>query len=300
MMSAVANLAPFKINQPASQDTLSKAASGRVVLVGAGPGDPDLLTLKALRVIQTADIILYDRLVSRDIRALFPATTSALYVGKSKGHHCVPQAELNQLLIDKAQAGLTVCRLKGGDAFVFGRGAEEMLALKQAGIPVDVVPGITAASGCSAYAGIPLTHRSVAQGCTFVTGHAEKTLDIDWASLAELKHTLVFYMGLSSASAIQNNLLANGLVETTPVALIENGCCDNQRVITGTLNTFVELIATETVQSPALIVIGDVVALANDLAWFDPLIHNSKDAVLNSAAIFGADVPTDNQNRLSA
>ncbi len=300
MKPAVAKLAPFFTSQSVVQKQPAKPATGRVVLVGAGPGDPDLLTVKALRAIQTADIILYDRLVSSDIRALFPVTTPAFYVGKTKGHHSVVQTELNHLLVAKAQAGLTVCRLKGGDAFVFGRGGEEMLELKQAGIAVEVVPGVTAASGCSSYAGIPLTHRGLAQGCTFVTGHAETELDINWTSLAQLKHTLVFYMGLSSASVIQQNLLLQGLSAATPVALIENGCCDNQRVISGTLDQLVELATQEKVQSPALIVIGDVVTLASQLAWFEPAINNPEKTAFSSVEKFGADVPADNQDRLSA
>ncbi len=272
-------------------------AAGRVMLVGAGPGDPDLLTVKALQAIQAADIILYDRLVSEDIRQLFPTSTPALYVGKAHSDHSIPQAELNQLLIKKAQAGLNVCRLKGGDAFVFGRGGEEMLELKKAGIEVQVVPGITAASGCTTYAGIPLTHRGVAQGCTLVTGHGEKDLNINWKSLAQLHHTLVFYMGLANATLIQSQLMQHGLCGTTPVALIENGCCQEQRVVKGQLQHLAQLAMNEKVQSPALIVIGDVVALADQLSWFEALQQTEP---TSTKTTLDAAFRAANLNRLSA
>lgn len=242
--------------------------SGYVSLVGAGPGDPDLLTVKALRVIQQADVIVYDRLVSKEICQLFPPATPTIYVGKAKNHHSVPQQEINQLLVMKARQGLKICRLKGGDAFVFGRGGEEMLELRQAGIEVDLVPGITAAAGCTSYAGIPLTHRGLSQGCTFVTAHAEKELNICWQSLAQLDHTLVFYMGLTKAGMIAEGLTQAGLSADTPAALIENGCCPQQRVIRGELHQLETLISQQQVKSPALIVVGKVVALAEELQWF--------------------------------
>lgn len=240
---------------------------GMVSLVGAGPGDPDLLTVKALRVVQQADVIVYDNLVSEQIRDLFPSNSEALYVGKKKGMHSFSQAQINQLLINKASQGLSICRLKGGDAFVFGRGGEEMLALKNAGIDVEIVPGITAAAGCSSYAGIPLTQRGIAQGCTFVTAHAEKELSVQWQALADLDHTLVFYMGLTKAKFIQTNLLTAGLDKHTPVAFIENGCCPEQRVISGTLQQLSELVNLHQIQSPALIMVGKVIALAEQLQW---------------------------------
>lgn len=243
----------------------SARQTGKVWLVGAGPGDADLLTIKALRAINTADIIFYDQLVSEEIRALFPKTTPALYVGKVKNHHSIPQQDLNKLLVNQAQLGLTVCRIKGGDPFVFGRGGEELLELRSAGIDAEVIPGITSASGCSTYADIPLTHRGIAQGCTFVTGHAEKTLDVNWNALAQLNHTLVFYMGLTRAGDISENLLANGLAPNTPVAIIENGCRKNQRDIISDLCSFPEAVLQEQVQSPALIIVGHVVALKAQL-----------------------------------
>lgn len=244
---------------------------GKVSLVGAGPGDPDLLTVKALRVIQQADLILFDRLVSEDIRALFPAATPAIYVGKIKDRHSVPQNELNELLVNKARQGLNVCRLKGGDSLVFGRGSEEMLRLKQANIEVELVPGITAASGCTTYAGIPLTHRGVSQGCTFVTAHAEKDLNLSWAALAGLNHTLVFYMGLSRAGMISRELTRAGLSAETPIAFIENGCCPQQRTILGQLQDMATLVEREEIQSPALIVVGETVKLSEQLQWFSSL-----------------------------
>ena len=246
------------------------ATTGKVWLVGAGPGDADLLTVKALRAINSADIIFYDQLVSEEICALFPKATPALYVGKVKNNHSIPQEDLNQLLVNQAQLGLNVCRIKGGDPFVFGRGGEELLELRKAGVDAEVVPGITSASGCSTYADIPLTHRGITQGCTFVTGHAEKTLDVNWNALAQLNHTLVFYMGLTRASEISEKLLAGGLDADTPVAIIENGCRKNQRDIISDLKSFPEAVVREQVQSPALIIVGHVVNLKSQLqvsAW---------------------------------
>lgn len=244
-----------------AKQKLRGAREGKVWLVGAGPGDADLLTLKALKAINSADIIFYDQLVSDEICALFPKTTPALYVGKIKNNHSIPQEDLNQLLVNQAQLGLNVCRIKGGDPFVFGRGGEELLELRKAGVDAEVIPGITSASGCSTYADIPLTHRGFSQGCTFVTGHAEKTLDINWSALAQLNHTLVFYMGLTRAGDISSNLLAGGLAANTPVAIIENGCRKNQRNIISDLENFPVAVLREQVQSPALIVVGKVVGM---------------------------------------
>ena len=264
----------FVLHEKKGSDSISlkdkkPTDSGVVFLVGAGPGDPDLLTVKALRLIQKCDVIIFDNLVSKKIRELFSTQAEILYVGKAKGHHSITQSEINQLLINKAKQGLSVCRLKGGDAFVFGRGSEEMLALKEHNIKAEIVPGITAAAGCGSYAGIPLTHRGLSQGCTFVTAHAEKTLDIKWQALAKLDHTLVFYMGLSKAELIETQLIKAGLDKNTPVALIENGCCPQQRVITGDLNQLSSLVQTQQIKSPALIMIGKVISLAEQLQWFN-------------------------------
>jgi len=248
--------------------------TGKVWLVGAGPGDADLLTVKALRAINSADIIFYDQLVSEEICALFPKNTPALYVGKVKNNHSIPQEDLNQLLVNQAQLGLNVCRIKGGDPFVFGRGGEELLELRKAGVEAEVVPGITSASGCSTYADIPLTHRGLSQGCTFVTGHAEKSLDVNWSGLAQLNHTLVFYMGLTRSGEISEKLLAGGLAADTPVAIIENGCRKNQRDIISDVANFAEVVVREKVQSPALIIVGQVVKMKEQLqveVWVNEL-----------------------------
>ena len=242
-----------------------KGRAGKVWLVGAGPGDAELLTVKALRAINSADIIFYDYLVSDDIRSLFPKNIPAFYVGKAKNQHSIAQEELNQLLVKQAQLGLNVCRIKGGDPFVFGRGGEELLELRTAGIEAEVIPGITSASGCSTYADIPLTHRGLSQGCTFVTGHAEKSLDVNWDALAQLKHTLVFYMGLTRADEISAKLLAGGLAADTPVAIIENGCRKDQRNIISSLSEFPADVVREQVQSPALIIVGEVVRMREKL-----------------------------------
>lgn len=246
---------------------------GKVSIVGAGPGDPDLLTRKALQAIAEADLILFDHLISSAIRDEFPSSTPAFYVGKKRGRHSIAQADLNALLIKKAREGLHVCRLKGGDPFVFGRGGEEALALKRAGLEVEVVPGITSASGAATYAGIPLTHRGLSQGCTFVTGHAEAELELDWTALARLGHTLVFYMGLSNIALIQQKLLSAGMAGSSPVGFIENGCRAEQRTVFSCLRDMRRDAVLNQVQAPALIVIGDVVNLAEELPcanWIPP------------------------------
>ena len=243
--------------------------AGKVWIVGAGPGDPDLLTLRAYRAIQSADLILFDQLVSEEIRQTFPQSVPAFYVGKRKGDHSIAQKDLNVLLLKKAREGKNICRLKGGDPFVFGRGGEELITLLKAGIDAEVVPGVTAASGCSTYAGIPLTHRGMAQGCTFVTGHGESELNLNWQALATIKHTLVFYMGLSRADFIKSQLVENGMPSNTPAAIIENGCRQNQRVFTGTVAELPSMVANNNVESPALIVVGDVVSLAEQ---FNPQV----------------------------
>lgn len=239
---------------------------GEVVLVGAGPGDAGLLTLKGLQQIQQADVVVYDRLVSDDIMNLVRRDADRIFVGKRAGYHCVPQEEINQILLRAAQSGKRVVRLKGGDPFIFGRGGEELETLCHAGIPFSVVPGITAASGCSAYSGIPLTHRDYAQSVRLITGHLKTGGELDWANLAAEKQTLVFYMGLNQAATIQAQLIAHGMERDMPVALVENGTSVKQRVVSGSLNELGEL-ATQ-VASPALIIVGRVVALRDKLNWF--------------------------------
>ena len=239
---------------------------GEVVLVGAGPGDAGLLTLKGLQQIQQADVLVYDRLVSDDVLALVRRDAERIFVGKRAGHHCVTQHEINAILLQQAQSGKRVVRLKGGDPFIFGRGAEELEALQGADIPFSVVPGITAASGCSAYSGIPLTHRDYAQSLRLVTGHLQQHGELEWQHLAAERQTLVFYMGLNQAAEIRQQLIQHGMSPQMPVALVENGTSTRQRVVTGSLEQLAELALT--VESPALIIVGDVVALREQLNWF--------------------------------
>ncbi len=232
------------------------AHRGEVVLVGAGPGDAGLLTLKGLQQIQQADIVVYDRLVSDDIMNLVRRDADRVFVGKRAGYHCVPQEEINQILLREAQKGKRVVRLKGGDPFIFGRGGEELETLCHAG----------AASGCSAYSGIPLTHRDYAQSVRLVTGHLKTGGELDWENLAAEKQTLVFYMGLNQAATIQEKLIAFGMQADMPVALVENGTSVKQRVVHGVLTQLGEL--AQQVESPALIIVGRVVALRDKLNWF--------------------------------
>ena len=239
---------------------------GEVVLVGAGPGDAGLLTLKGLQQIQQADVVVYDRLVSDDIMNLVRRDADRVFVGKRAGYHCVPQDEINQILLREAQQGKRVVRLKGGDPFIFGRGGEELETLCDAGIPFSVVPGITAASGCSAYSGIPLTHRDYAQSVRLVTGHLKTGGELDWENLAAEKQTLVFYMGLNQAATIQQKLIEHGMQGDMPVAIVENGTAVNQRVVDGQLTQLGEL--AQQMASPALIIVGRVVGLRDRLNWF--------------------------------
>lgn len=233
-----------------------------VSLVGAGPGDPDLLTVKALRCIQKADWVVYDRLVSEKILSLIPPRTPRDYVGKTPYGPFTPQSTICKRLVDLAQRGYRVCRLKGGDPFVFGRGGEEQIELVQAGVPVEVVPGISAGFASGAAAGIPLTHRRVAQGVTLLAGNSAESLEHQWIALAALNHTLVFYMGVKQSPLIQQKLIAGGMSANTPVAVIERATLPTQRALKGVLSELGTLVETHEVTTPALIIIGEVVGLA--------------------------------------
>lgn len=244
-----------------------------VHLVGAGPGDPELLTLKALRVLQAADVVVYDKLVADAILALIPTGATRIFAGKVARNHHMPQPEINALLISLARSGRSVVRLKGGDPFLFGRGGEEAEALARHGLPFVVVPGVTSASGCSAYAGIPLTHRGLAHGVRFVTGHTQDedgSLDLNWASLADPDTTLIVYMGRTNAEQIAQQLIAHGLPGDTPAAAIVNGTRPEQETLLSTLSRLPERIAALGQAAPTLLVIGRVVALADALAWVRP------------------------------
>ncbi|MGR8940055.1 MAG: siroheme synthase CysG [Gammaproteobacteria bacterium] len=243
--------------------------AGEVYLIGAGPGAPDLLTFRALRLMQQADVIVYDRLVTPDILDLARRDSEKIYVGKQRDNHALPQESINELLADLAKAGKRVARLKGGDPFIFGRGGEEIETLMQQGIPFQVVPGITAASGCATYAGIPLTHRDHAQSCTFVTGHLKDgTVNLNWTQLAAPNQTVVIYMGLVGLEQICSSLIAHGSPKDLPIALVQQGTTDHQRVITGTLETLPAQVAHEQIKAPTLIIIGTVVTLHSKLEWF--------------------------------
>lgn len=235
---------------------------GRVSLVGAGPGDPDLLTVKALRLIEQAKVVVYDRLVSEAVLALLPAQALAIDVGKSPGCHGMKQQDINQLMVDLARGGHDVVRLKGGDPFVFGRGGEEMQALQQAGIDWQVVPGITAAVGCAAATGIPLTHRDMAQSVRLITGHGKQGKpQMDYHSLSDARQTLVFYMGLSWCGELAQQLSQAGRSAQTPVAIVERGTRPEQRTLVTTLAGLADTVSREQVQSPALLIVGEVVNL---------------------------------------
>jgi uroporphyrin-III C-methyltransferase/precorrin-2 dehydrogenase/sirohydrochlorin ferrochelatase len=253
---------------------ISKMRQGEVYLVGAGPGDPELLTFKALRLMQQADVVFYDRLVSKEVMALVRREAEQIYVGKQRAWHAVRQEEINQLLLEHAQQGKRVLRLKGGDPFIFGRGGEEIETLAAENIPFQVVPAITAASGCASYAGIPLTHRDYSQSCVFVTGQLKQgELDLNWTSLVQPRQTVVVYMGLAGLPVLTAKLQQHGMAGDTPAALVQQGTTDQQKVWVSTIAELPELAEREKPAAPTLVIIGHVVKLHKSLQWFEPNAH---------------------------
>jgi uroporphyrin-III C-methyltransferase/precorrin-2 dehydrogenase/sirohydrochlorin ferrochelatase len=260
------------LNEPLRFDArvlLAAARPAKVTLVGAGPGDPELLTLRALRVMQAASVVLYDHLVSPPLVDLARRDAERIYVGKRQDNHALPQAEINALMVRLAREGKRVVRLKGGDPFIFGRGGEEIEALLEHGVAFEVVPGITAAAGAASYAGIPLTHRDYAQSCVFVTGHLKDgSAQLDWEPLARPNQTVAVYMGVGGLAQICRGLVEHGMPGSTPAAVVEKATLAEQRVVEGTLLTLAQKAKTERIAPPALLIVGEVVRLRAKLGWF--------------------------------
>jgi uroporphyrin-III C-methyltransferase len=243
--------------------------AGKVFLVGAGPGDPELLTRKGARILAAADTVVFDHLVSEAVLDLSPATAERVYVGKEPGNHELPQPEINRLLIERARAGRCVVRLKGGDPFMFGRGGEEIIDLAAAGVPFEVVPGVTAASAASAYCGVPLTHRGIVRACTLVSGHQiDGHVDLDWVALARPRQTIVVYMGVAAIGVICERLIAHGLNSATPAVAVRNASIETQRTVLGTLADLPDRMAKAELEPPVIVIIGEVVRLREQLEWY--------------------------------
>lgn len=270
----------------AGPDARDAGLGGEVYLVGAGPGDPDLLTFRALRLMQRADVVLHDRLLGPNILALVRREAERIDVGKQSGEHAVPQDEIGRMLVRLAREGKRVLRLKAGDPFLFGRGGEEIEELAREGVPFEIVPGVTAATACAAYAGIPLTHRDHAQSCIFVTGHPKKDgrLDLDWSALTAPNQTVAIYMGLATLARIAETFIAHGASPDLPVAVVDNGARRSQRVAVGTLHDIAGKVAQAQFKGPAVTIVGEVVRLHKKLAWFRPDVHAGSAAQLSASA----------------
>jgi uroporphyrin-III C-methyltransferase/precorrin-2 dehydrogenase/sirohydrochlorin ferrochelatase len=250
-------------------ETVPMTAAGCLYLVGGGPGDPELLTLRAVRLLERAQVVVYDHLVSSAVLDFISPTAERIYAGKRRNEHTMRQEQINALLVKLVQEGKQVVRLKGGDPFIFGRGGEELQALAAYGLPFEVVPGVTAASGVSSYAGIPLTHRDYAQCCMFVTGHLKDgTADLDWPSLVRLRQTVVIYMGLGGLPEICRQMMLHGASPDLPIAVVQDGSIATQKTVTGTLANMAERVAQAGLRSPSLTIIGEVVKLHHSLAWY--------------------------------
>ncbi len=251
--------------------TKAHPVGGKVYLVGGGPGDPELLTLRAVRLLEKADVVVYDHLVSSAVLNFVSPSAERIYAGKRRNEHTMRQEQINALLVKLAHEGKQVVRLKGGDPFIFGRGGEELQTLAAQGVAFEVVPGVTAASGVSSYAGIPLTHRDYAQSCMFVTGHLKDgTADLDWPSLVRPRQTVVIYMGLGGLPEICRQLISHGAPANLPIAVVQDGSIATQKVVTGTLTDISERVTQANLKSPCLTLIGEVVKLHESLAWFAP------------------------------
>jgi uroporphyrin-III C-methyltransferase len=251
--------------------------AGSVHLVGSGPGALDLMTVRATRLVAEADVVVHDHLIADGVLDLARSDAQIICVGKKASNHTVPQDELNLLLVRLARAGKKVVRLKGGDPFIFGRGGEEIETLVEFAIPFEVVPGVTAAAGCAAYAGIPLTHRDHAQTVTFATGHLKDgSVDLDWPALVRPRQTVVFYMGIGGISEICRQMIAHGLPDSHPAAVVQNGSTERQRVVVADLATLPARVREARIASPALIIVGTVVSLHKKLAWFEPAPNSGR------------------------